>query len=130
VHPMSGMQLFCAGFWPPNGAEDTGGPGDPDSGQTDRRELLRTADEWAACVAEPTARRADFVAEYERIRALAQDLLGAPTRTLRGVPGVDRAIWDRAGMALVLAMGPDHRSYDACDWIALSVAPAVTAADF
>lgn len=123
--PDSGMALFCAGFWPPDGAEDTGesdGPGG------DRDEMLRIADRWAACVAEPDARRAAFLAEYDRIHALVRDVFGEPTRTVRGVGGAVHTIWDRGVTALILIMEPCAMNHDATDWIALRLAPGMGAA--
>jgi hypothetical protein len=119
VDPDSGMALYCAGFWPAKGAED---PGNRSGG---RDEMLRIADAWAACVAEPDARRADFVAEFDRIHALVREVFGEPTRTVRGVNGVVHAIWDRGVTALILAM--EQMSYAPNDWIALRVAPGMGA---
>ncbi len=124
VDPDSGMALFCAGFWPAGGEEDLGEPGPCD----DRDEMLRMADEWAACVADPGARRAAFVAEYDRLHALVRDVLGEPTRTIRGAGGVVHTIWDRGVTALILITEPCAMNYEANDWIALRLAPGMGAA--
>jgi hypothetical protein len=118
VPPSSGVELFCAGFWPPHGAEDEG-----DQAAGDREELLRAADEWSVCRSAPTARRAEFVAEFERIHALVRKALGEPSRTLQIGDGAVRVIWEYRVMALILVMEPCAASYGAHDWIALRVAP-------
>ncbi|MEU6645284.1 hypothetical protein ABZ863_22370 [Saccharomonospora sp. NPDC046836] len=121
IDPASGVELFCAGFWPPRGAEDTG---DADQ-STDRNELLKAADEWAVCAANPSARRVEFAAEFERIHELIRETLGEPTRTVSEATAV-RAIWDRDVMALVLVQEPCALDYEAYDWIALRVASRIT----
>jgi hypothetical protein len=123
VDPQSGMAMFCAGFWPPLGGDDTG-EGHSDNPYDSRNELLAIADEWAVCAAEPEARRADFTAEFDRIHALVRDVFGEPTRTIRGEHGAVHAVWERAAVSLILVMEPCAMNYEADDWIALRLAPA------
>lgn len=121
VLPESRMSLYCGFFWPPLGEDDleAGAGQDWEDG----------TDEYEAFILEPEGRRADFVAEYDRIGALVRDVLGEPTRTLRGTDGKIRAIWDRAVMALVLSINENFWDYSVNDVITLSVAPIESADD-
>jgi hypothetical protein len=116
-NPKSGMALFCASFWPGLGQEETDEP------CSERDELLAFGKEGAAWIVEPEARRAAFIAEFDRIHALVRDLLGEPSRTMREERGVVRAFWDRGAMVLALIMEPNADSYEADDWLVLQVTP-------
>ncbi|GAA4605811.1 hypothetical protein GCM10023195_20430 [Actinoallomurus liliacearum] len=115
----AGIALVCGSFWPPCGEDDTGVP-DPFAA-AGRDEFLNN-DEWAVWVTDPTARRAEFVAEFDRIEALARDVCGEPTRTLRDERGI-ASIWERGGAALSLMAEPNEWDYEAYDWITLRVIP-------
>jgi hypothetical protein len=119
--PWPGAALFCASFWPGCGEEDPG-PLDPASCK-ERDEVLAFGKEGAAWIVEPEARRAAFIAEFDRIHALVRDLLGEPSQTMREDDGVVRAIWDRGAMVLALVMEPNADNYQMDDWLVLHVAP-------
>ena len=123
--PYSRLELWCAAFWPAFGEEDTGERSDNPTDSCN--ELLAIADEWAACAAEPDAKRTAFVAEFDRIRALVREVFGPPTRTVVGENGAVHAVWKRTAASLVLVMEPCEMNYEANDWIALRVTPRESA---
>ncbi|MFE9422246.1 hypothetical protein ACFYNO_04685 [Kitasatospora sp. NPDC006697] len=108
------VQLPCALFWPPFGAE----PEDGDEDDLDE-------DYSAAWARRPDAGRDEFRAEYERLGGLVRALLGEPVEVVEEELDCCQEVWERNGLQVVLQRSDDVNSYSYYDVINLRVGPAV-----
>jgi hypothetical protein len=115
----AGMALFCGSFWPPQSLGDL--DPEPDPG------FFENVDEWVSWVALPEAPRTEFIAEYNRIKDLVQEVCGEPDKTL-GDPGSMADFWGRGDSALGLIMESNPINYHSDDWITLRVVPELAPA--
>lgn len=123
VQVMRGMALICAEYWPPLEMEDVWAT-DTGYHDSDDWDAMRAfAEAGAAWTIEADARRADFVAEFDRIHGLVREIFGAPTQVLRGANDATRAVWDRGAAALTLIREANAIDYETYDWLALEVLP-------
>lgn len=117
------VALPFALLWPPLGAEE------PDDDEDEDEEDDLAEDFSAEWIRYPDAGPAEFEAEFRRVRALVQDRIGPPTRTVGDITaGWVREIWDRGTMALTLSIEDDIATYSFYDHIALGIWPAGAAA--
>lgn len=108
-------------LWPPLSSEE------PDMDEDDEDDLQE--DYSAEWVRYPEAGAAEFEAEFHRVRALVEDRIGPPTRTVGDIAtGWVREIWDRGTMALTLSVEDDIATYSFYDHIALGIWPVGAAA--
>lgn len=109
------VQLPCALFWPPFGAE----PEDVEGEEDDLDEEFSA--DW---VRSPDARRAGFHADYDRLGALLRDELGEPEKIIEGSMDDRQEVWHRNGLQIVLHRSDDINTYSHYDVINLRIGPA------
>ena len=121
----SWVALPFALLWPPLVAEGIDDDGDDDE-EEDEDDLDEDfSAEWTRY---PDAGPAEFEAEFRRVRALVEDRIGPPTRTVGDITrGWVMEIWDRGMMALTLLIEDDIPSYSHYDHIALGIQSASSA---
>ncbi|MEU6971390.1 hypothetical protein AB0A71_27340 [Kitasatospora aureofaciens] len=109
------VQLPCALFWPPFGAE----PDDVDGEEGDLDEEFSA--DW---VRFPDAPRAEFHAEYDRLGALLRAELGEPSKVIPADMDDRQEVWHRNGLQIVLHRSDDINTYSHYDVINLRIGPA------
>ncbi|MEV5571669.1 hypothetical protein AB0L06_16580 [Spirillospora sp. NPDC052269] len=113
--PHSYVALPFALLWPPIGAED-----DPDDGEEDEDDLDEDyPDAWERL---PDAGPAEFEAEFLRVRAMVEGLIGPPARVHGSIAEGSRwDVWERGETVLTLYSQDDVPSYSHYDRLALAV---------
>lgn len=114
--PRSSVVLPFALLWPPLGVD--GQDGDLDDEEEDDLDE-DYAEDWERL---PDAGPAEFEAEFSRVRALVEDLIGPPA-SVHGdlAQGVRWDVWERGATVLALYALDDIPSYSHYDRLALGV---------
>ncbi|RMI43645.1 hypothetical protein EBO15_15520 [Actinomadura harenae] len=117
--PRAFVAMPFALLWPPINADDTDDTDDTDDDGDEDDLDGEYPDVWER---RPDAGPAEFEAEFLRVRALLEDLVGPPSHVHGSVAsGVRWDVWERGDTVLTLYAQDDIPSYSHYDRLALAV---------